>query len=1039
DMVLGHSVGQYAAACASGIMSWEDGLRLISERGRLIGELPRGGTMLAVFAPQADIERAFEELDDPSALSIAALNGTHVVVSGGESAIDLLEGRFTGRNIRCKRLTTSHAFHSTLMDPVLQPFAKYADPFEFSPPDMPLICNVTGEILPADQILDGAYWARHIREAVRYSASIDAAQESGCELILEIGPHSTLTQMATANWRSSSDRLVSCLNRNTDDATSLLQAVGSLYVHGATPDFESLFKGTSSNRVVLPTYPFQRRKFWGPDKPRAAHAEFHTAHPLLGQKMSLAGKGTEKRYESFIEPDSPPWLPDHEVMGRVVVPGAAFVEMALQAAAGSSINNIRFEQPLQPTSRTQMQTVIRQEDGEGQSIEVFSVSDSASEWTRHFSCQIDEGPLTSPEMVDVKKLEASSGRVIERDEFYRKMYEVGLNYGPEFQTVTTLRASEDGVFARLSTHGDLRGFMMPPPLLDGALHALAAGLVMEDDGQLFLPVEIESVECFRRASDEVCCHAVWRGEQDRSRIADLSLTTTDGEVIARIDGLKVQRISRDALRRMSGGTGNHLIHEMRWHNFRLPNRTAVEKTWLLIDGGGCQPLADRLSSRLNDDNHKTATVTLTDNVEFTEASAGELIIDGTSREHWSRALQDFSGTHMSAPDGIVWLLGQDLSSTGQDSTKANCEGLLHLLQELQQQGIRQLECGLLLVTTNALAVSENESCDPGQTEYWGFGRVLGAEQPGYRCRLVDLDSAELGTQDATNNLTDLLLTETRENQLALRNGEFLVPRLHKVSLPKSADLSVRIDPHASYLITGGLGMLGRQAASWLADLGARNIVLTSRRGPDEKVQAFLTRLREYGCEIVVHTADISSRCEVAGLFQRFAADLPPLKGVIHAAGLLDDALVDQQTWDRFEKVLAPKVSGSRLLDEFTRTLQLDFFVLYSSAASVLGSPGQSNYATGNAFLDGLAWKRRSAGLPATSINWGPWSKGMANDERIIKRLTAQGISPLSAPDAHSTMQQILSAGITQAIVMDADWTRLSRGLGGEAPPLLESL
>ncbi len=235
DVVLGHSVGQYAAACVAGIMSWEDGLRLISERGRLIGELPAGGSMLAVFGPP---EVVAQEIRPVAEISLAALNGTHTVVSGPEAAIKQVEARFAQRQIRTKVLTTSHAFHSSLMEPALQPFQQVANTVNFGRAHLPLICNVTGKALPADEQLTGEYWANHIRQAVRFSESIETAAELGCDVILELGPQAVLTRMAAANWKRTTGSLISCLQKDADDSESLLKAIGQLYVHGAKPDFE---------------------------------------------------------------------------------------------------------------------------------------------------------------------------------------------------------------------------------------------------------------------------------------------------------------------------------------------------------------------------------------------------------------------------------------------------------------------------------------------------------------------------------------------------------------------------------------------------------------------------------------------------------------------------------------------------------------------------------------------------------------------------------------------------------------------------------
>ena len=395
DLVMGHSVGQYAAACVAQIMTWEEGLYLIAERGRLIGELPAGGLMLAVFAPLEAIQTL---VDGQNGVSIAALNGTHIVVSGEVEGVIAIESSLETRGVKRKRLTTSHAFHSQLMDPALQPFAAIADKVNFHAPQMPLICNVSGQVLGSDQQLDGQYWANHIRSAVAYSPSLETLGQQGCNVLLEIGPKAVLTRMATAKLQGSAGTLISTLHADIDDTAAISKTVAQVYVQGVTPDFRKLHgvddttERKKNQHVDLPTYPFQRRRFWGPDKPRAAHAEFHTAHPLLGAKISLAGAGDEVRYESFIDTDSPAWLPDHSVMDAIVLPGAALIEMAIEAAGERAIENVIFEQPIRPSGRTALQTVIRKsaDDPQRQRMEVFARAANGQNWVRHFSCEFVE-------------------------------------------------------------------------------------------------------------------------------------------------------------------------------------------------------------------------------------------------------------------------------------------------------------------------------------------------------------------------------------------------------------------------------------------------------------------------------------------------------------------------------------------------------------------------------------------------------------------------------------------------------------------------
>lgn len=1059
DVVMGHSVGQYAAACAAGIFRWQDGLTLISHRGRLIGDLPREGAMLAVFAKEETVREAvaetFEDAATDSPLSIAASNGTHIVLSGNTDAITAAEEHFAQQSVRTKRLTTSHAFHSALMDPVLDPFESIASGVEFQTPQLPLICNVTGKLLPAGTRLTGKYWADHIRAAVRFADCVDTAEDFGCEALLELGPQSVLTRMAAANWQQGSDRLVSCLQREVDDTASVKSAVAGLYSIGINPNFKAIGQpehpnDSAPNRIVLPTYPFERRRFWGPDKPRAAHAQHHTAHPSLGEPVSLAGTTNESRFESFVETDSPPWLPDHEVMGQVVMPGAAFVELALAATKMAQLHDVKFEQPLRPTGRTAMQTVIKTDDKKNRVIETFSCPAESSVWTRHFSAatspaissteevQSNEGPSE----ISLPQIRSQTAETVSAESFYAGMAELGLNYGPNFQTIQSLAVNEAGVLSTLSTQADIRGYLIPPPLLDGAIHSLAVGLLKEDGDSLFLPVGIKRVRLLAEVKEELICYAKWTQPDGELRTADLTLMDNEGNIVGEIESLQVRQTSRSALRQLSGSGSSRLLYEMQWQNFRLPAASDTPRHWLIVgDRSG-------VAKRLIEAGHEVQSVQL-------KSSDGGLI-------DWDQIIDAES-----VPSGILWDFTGDLSSDdlqGDDDglTQDHCAALLQLVKTLAEKNIRTIECGLQLLTSGAISIGddgvEDAQVDPNQAKYLGLGRVLGAEQPEFRCRLIDVDEFS-DVSDAA--LFEFLVTETKESQFAIRGGQFHVPRLKQVKLPKESD-AFTVSKEGAYLITGGLGMLGRQAAKWLADHGAGQVVLVSRRQPDEAALAFLDSIGETGCVVTVAAADFIDPASVAALFANFAnaaevaevagADVEPsinetdddriwkpLKGVIHAAGVLDDGLIGDQTWDRFEKVLAPKVIGGRLLHRFTKDLPLDFFVLYSSAASVLGSPGQSNYATGNAYLDGLAGYRRSLGLPAISINWGPWTEGMAADPMIAKRLALQGITALSVAEAHDAMEKMIAGNLVQTTVMDVDWRRMVMGLGGDTPSLLDGL
>ncbi len=976
--------------------------------------------------------------------------------------------RLADRGIRTKPLVTSHAFHSALMDPVLEPFRKLADEVPYETARLPLVCNVTGQVLPADAQLDGTYWADHIRQPVQYADSVRAVAADACDVILELGPQETLTRMAAAVWQGPT--LISCLRRDVDDRESLLEAVGSLYEQGVDPDFRGLAAGKQRRIVPLPTYPFQRRRFWGPDKPRAFHAEYHTAHPLLGSKLPLAGLESETRFESFVDVDSPTWLPDHEVMDGIVLPGAAYVELALAAAGeGETAAEIAFHQPLRLTSRTALQTVIKGGAEDQRTIETWSAPAHSEQWTRNFSARLIAASDDRPASIDREQIASACSEHVDTQEFYARLRELGLNYGPHFQTVRELRTSDTEVFSHLQTDHDVRGYQVPPTLLDGALHSLAVGLLQQDDEHLFLPVGIGQVRSFQSVADEVWCHARWKQTDGPLRTADLVLCDQHGQIVLQLNDLQVQQVPVATLRQMSGGSGhNRLACEMTWQPFRLTGSPVQNTRWLLVrqaDTALSTEVRDALATRGNE----VVEVLLQHEAPFAAdpAQTGRYVMCGESAENWQQLLQTPGAEYQ----GILWWLDHH-GSDNQSDTRTHCSGLLHFVQALHARGQRSIACGLQLVTVDALASDldhDTTPVNPRQTQYWGLGRVIGAEQPEFRCRLIDVCSGagrqgrqpmratarktsdrsrwSLESIQAAENLTagcaetaaavvDILLTETRDSQLLIRDGQLFTARLRRATLKNNQPTT--FEANGCYLVTGGLGQLGREVASWLAERGARQLVLVSRRTPDAATQAWLDTFTT-DCEVIVHAADVTVREDVQQLFARFGNDWRPLAGVVHAAGVLDDGLLDSQNWPRFAPVLAPKISAAQLLHEFTSELELDLFVLYSSASSILGSPGQSNYATGNAFLDGLAWQRRQQGLPALSINWGPWSVGMAADEKLVKRLALQGIRPLEVAAAHQVMEQLLAEDVVQATVMDADWRRLRMGVGSETPPLLALL
>ena len=353
DLLAGHSVGEIAAAHISGVLSLDDAARLICARGALMGALPQGGAMAAIEASEAELAESIAGKEQE--LSIAAVNGpTSTVISGAEEAVEQIRSDWEGKERRTKRLAVSHAFHSPLIEPMLEEFAEVCASLDFSEPRIPIVSNLTGETLTPEQATDPAYWVRHAREAVRFADTVRTLQAQGATTYLELGPDPVLLAMAQETLGEEAEAsFVPSLREGREEKGALVAAIANAHAAGAKVEWAAFFEGTGAKRVALPTYPFQRRRYWldpgqGAGDLRAA-GQAAAEHPLLGAAVELAGEGEGLLLTGRVSLATHPWLADHRVAGNVLLPGTALLELALAAAeqAGAEgVEELTMQAPL---------------------------------------------------------------------------------------------------------------------------------------------------------------------------------------------------------------------------------------------------------------------------------------------------------------------------------------------------------------------------------------------------------------------------------------------------------------------------------------------------------------------------------------------------------------------------------------------------------------------------------------------------------------------------------------------------------------------
>ncbi|GAA3035666.1 type I polyketide synthase [Actinokineospora globicatena] len=455
DLLLGHSIGEVAAAHVAGILSLEDACALVGARARLMQALPTGGAMLAVEISEADLLREFPG-GLPTGVDLAAVNSDRsVVLSGDQEAVDLVKHRFADR--RVKALAVSHAFHSHLMDPVLDEFRRVVDRLTFAAPAIPVVSTSTGDPSTPE------YWVRQVRETVRFAPAVSEVRRRGANRFLELGPDGILSALVD-------DGAVPVVRSGRDDQVSLLHALGRVHTLGSRVDWAALLPG--GNRIDLPTYPFERVRYWPRPSARAdvTAAGLVTAeHPMLGAAAPQPDGG--HLFTGRLSPTTHGWLTDHQIQGDVLVPGTAFVELALHA--GDQVGNpvlddltISAPLPLANAVRIQVSVLPLADDGT-RSVEIHSSVDG-SDWTRHAEGRLSQAATSS-------SLEwPPAGEPVDLDTFYAAAADNGFGYGPLFQGLRAAWRTDGAYYAEValpeSAHRDATRFGLHPALLDAALH-----------------------------------------------------------------------------------------------------------------------------------------------------------------------------------------------------------------------------------------------------------------------------------------------------------------------------------------------------------------------------------------------------------------------------------------------------------------------------------------------------------------------------------------------------------------------------------------
>ncbi|MFJ9423572.1 type I polyketide synthase [Streptomyces sp. NPDC101249] len=1004
--VLGHSQGEIAAAAVSGALSLADAAEIVAVRSLAIArELSGHGGMVAVTAPHDEVTAL---LTDLPGVSVAAVNGPmSVVVSGDTDGLDTLLATCEAQGVRARRIPVDYASHSAHVDRLAESLPAALDGVEPREGDIPFFSTVTADWLPGTA-LDAPYWHRNLRSTVRLEDSLRALLDQGHDVFVECAPHPVLTVGIedTAAATGTEAVVLGSLRRDDGGTARVLTALAAAHVAGLPVDWSPAV--THGRPVDLPTYAFQRERYWlEATDAQADPAGLDTAVRLASGGAVLTGA---------LSLAAQPWLDAHRVHGTAVVPTTALLDWAVRAGDETGLPVVAALDEHLPVAvpddgAVELQLTVSDTPGDTDS-RAFTVhsrprtQDPDTPWTTHatgtLSATAAATPAGDPWPTGEPADDDTTGAA------HDAVHRAGLDLADPFTAVRALRRTGDTVLADVelpeSAHADAARLRLHPALLQGLL-ALAA--TPHDATAPHLPAAWHDVTTHADGATRL------RVRLTPGADATWTVQAHDPAGAPVLTGTVTTRPATQD--RLPATTAPDALHRVVWTPHTADGTTDATGTWAVLGTPG------RLSAAL-----EKAGVTVRVHRDLADLTAA---LDSGDTPH---------------PALVVAAHGHDTDDDPAIAAHTSARRALALATDWLRAP-RFAATRLLLLTEGAVATGPDDTVPAlADATAWGLLRSAQTEHPG-RFLLADSDGHDSSTTALAHAVT--AADRTGENQFAVRAGTVTVPRLMRADHPDGAPAPTATAPWGdgtgagTVLITGGTGVLGSLVARHLVTRhGVRHLLLTGRRGPDAPgADALRDELAALGAETDIVACDTADRDQLARVLAAVPAE-HPLTAVVHAAGVLDDGLLDTLTPERLTTVLRPKTDAAWHLHHLTRDLKLSAFVMFSSYAGIAGGPGQANYAAANAFLDALAQHRRARGLTAHSLAWGFWEDRSALTGALgdadLARLARSGIRPLTADQGLGLLDTATLLDTAQLVPVRLD-TRALRA--DEAPPLLRAL
>ncbi|WP_063766007.1 type I polyketide synthase [Streptomyces sp. NRRL F-5193] len=1032
--VVGHSIGELAAAVTAGGMSLLDGARLVCRRALMMRPAAGRGAMALVNLPFAEAE---ERLAGRSGVTAAiSASPLSTVIAGSAAAVEETVRAWEAEGeLVVRRVQADIAFHSSEMDPFAAALPSVMHDLTGGRPEVTFY-STSRDDPRADVDLGAGYWPGNLRNPVRFSQAITAAVEDGHRHFLEVSSHPIVSHSIgeTLGELGVDDAtVVGTLRRGTPDRTTLLGNLATLYCAGVDADPGVQFAGREL--AELPGTAWQHQTYWKESRPgagRRVRQHDPAVNTLLGGATRIAGSTPLWLWQTHLDEESRPYPGHHPVHNVEIIPAAVLMNTFLEALARAGVSapdgrrpalvDVALKVPVAVTVPRDVQ-ISYQDSTLRLSSRISEEGDQETEesWLTHTTASIDPAGGVLDDRFDLDAARARCAEIVSTDYVLERVAQIGVaGMGFPWEIQELRRGGPHELFAVIDTGEEATATWAS--LLDGAM--TVTSVLFLGEPILRMPSHIARLALIgdppRRANVQV------RAAEgaDGADTLDVVVADMDGNVIANVTGIRLTVLTGDP---SATASPRQLVHEIVWRPLDLPAARPLDT---VVAVGGHPDALDALALACAEDGLDFLPVPGPDGLD---ALAGRLTdttavlvaaASGTDPDDPARAAHD-----------AAWELGRAVRLTAAAATG--------------RPRIWSLTTGV------------RESADRAalaQSPAWGMGRIAAAEHPDLWGGIVDLDPA---APDAYGPLLDVVRARPEADVIAIRDGLPVSSVLLAVDgAPERGPVACR--PEGTYLVTGGLGALGLEVARWLAGRGARRLVLAGRRPFPERsewdaerdpaVRAQIEAVRALeglGVTVAVVSVDVSDPEQARKALSPTELGLPPIRGVVHAAGVVDGQMIDDLDEEALRAVLRPKVTGALVLDELFPAGSVDFMVLFSSCGYLFRFPGQASYGSANAFLDALARHRRAGGHDDTvSFGWTSWrGLGMsASSDFIAAELAAFGQAEISATEAlraweyaerfgashYAVFRQIATGGAPRRIPLTRELAAVGDGTDGDA-------